>query len=762
MWRRANSLSLLVALFVSFASPSPSIAEVPIDVSAPEVKRVSINLKSLGNNQSKTVLLRATLGDDRSVQSATCQLRLGLNVTQEGNFRRVSGTRKSGTWECRITMQKGTEIGSWMSVLRVFDSVGNQSTYTALTDSQFELETNTSNSVPTIRHLSGGIVTVEDTVQRGLRQNFPQPFSLVGEFGVGGYAEVWPAQIEGRSLAVEWFADDELLLHEEGIRLSLTDEFEGKTLVAKVSVTGPGFRDKVIHVKARHPIGDSVSDSNSNAGWTYPDGVRSLSRPMCFTPQPISSLGTARVGWAIETYCPYTNSSSFGYPTAKRFVWFSDSTPRAITTRGTYKIESSDANRNLYMVYEQVWANGFWVAGVEQLESSILPTIQSQRPQIKGRIAAGKTLTAVPGAWTRGTKFTYQWFRDFAPIPGATARTLRLTDLDVGEPLNVLIRGTLDGYNPSSKVSTTVPRRPVLRPDVQTIYDNAISSYTPGQSQQLTEIYASPTVDPVSLEVNESLLQKAADFWAPHFDGTSVRVIFVSTADESETWLDEFFTEHPTWGAAATIRQKINAHGCGWAYANAETVIQCVPSANLFDDNYRQVVPHEYTHLVQFGWDAQNQSRTTPWLVEGMANFYGLALGIASQTNGAHQINKSLADHATQWDIFNGYPWGTFNVLSIIGGQDAEDSRLLFRRGSDLWTNYLLGSLFSEWATRTIGHDNYANFVRDLLRARNGSEEIGETDSICLAYFGMTLDELSYAVAPYFEQRSVQLKDDWR
>jgi hypothetical protein len=266
----------------------------------------------------------------------------------------------------------------------------------------------------------------------------------------------------------------------------------------------------------------------------------------------------------------------------------------------------------------------------------------------------------------------------------------------------------------------------------------------------------------VSLEVNESLLQEAADFWAPHFDGTSVRVIFVSTADESETWLDEFFTEHPTWGAAATIRQKINAHGCGWAYANAETVIQCVPSANLFDDNYRQVVPHEYTHLVQFGWDAQNQSRTTPWLVEGMANFYGLALGVASQTNGAQQINKSLADHATQWDIFNGYPWGTFNVLSIIGGQDAEDSRLLFRRGSDLWTNYLLGSLFSEWATRTIGHDNYANFVRDLLRARNGSEEIAETDSICLDYFGMTLDELSYAVAPYFEQRSVQLKDDWR
>ncbi|MDP4586102.1 MAG: hypothetical protein NWS64_02235 [Microbacteriaceae bacterium] len=299
-------------------------------------------------------------------------------------------------------------------------------------------------------------------------------------------------------------------------------------------------------------------------------------------------------------------------------------------------------------------------------------------------------------------------------------------------------------------------------PDVQEIYRQAISSQGHISDPPITEIYSSPTVDPVSLEVNESLLHEAAEFWAPHFDGTEVRIIFVSTSDYSETWIDDFFDANPTWGSAEVIRQKINANGCGWAYANAGSIVQCVPSPELYDDNHRQVLPHEYTHLVQFGWDYQNRSQTIPWMVEGMANFYGLALGVAPQTNGATIINKSLADHATQWDLYNGYPWGSFTVLSLIGGHDVEDSRLLFYRGADLWTNYLLGSLFSEWATRTIGHDNYANFVRDILRLRAQTSDVEQTDAICLDYFGMTRDDLSYAIAPYFEQRSIQLKAGWR
>jgi len=760
---RIKLLAIASVILAVIGSPSVALADVPADGNAPEVAKVSVNLTSMTNAQSKTLIYRATLNDNRYVQSATCRIRLGLAASAEVAFRKVSGSRTWGTWECRIPIARGTEVGSWKTEFSVLDAAGNRSNYKALSSSMFDFSTSDANSVASIRTLSGGVVSVEDASQRGSQLVVDQPFSLVGEFGVGGYAEVWPSTIAGKTLSVEWFADGIALGGSSGTRIELTESLAGKKLSARVVVAASGYKTKVIHVVGSYPVGSSIADGSSSAGWIYQDGVnRTLTRPFCFTPQPVSSLGTARVGWKVETYCPYTTSSTFGYPTGKKIVWYSNAVPREISRQLSYRVTSADVNRNLYMVYEQVWANGYWAAGVEKFASEIKATLKSERPKISGKVSIGKTLTAVPGAWQRRSTFSYQWFRDYVPIVGATSKSYRVTSLDMNKPLNVMVHGSLAGFNPSTKVSLPISSRTVSRPDVLGIYNGAISTYVPSANRTVTDIHASPTVDPLSLAVNEGLMQKAADFWANHFDGSAVRVIFVSTEDSAGTWIDELFTAHPTWGSAATIRQKINAYGCGWAYANAGSVVQCVPSSQTFNDNDRQVMPHEYTHLVQFGWDSYNNSQTMPWMVEGMANFYGLALGVASQPNAAQTINKSLAGHATQWDTFNGYKWGSFTVLSIIGGRDAEDSRLLFRRGADLWTNYLLGSLFSEWATKTIGHERYSNFVRDLLRARTERTDLGPTNALCQEYFGMSLDDLSFAVAPYFEQRAIQLKASWR
>lgn len=762
-WFRIKLLAIASVILTVIGLPSIAVAEVPTDVNAPTISRVSVNVTSMTNAQSKTLIYRATLNDNRYVQSATCRIRLGLAASAEVAFRKISGSRTTGVWECRIPIARGTEVGSWKSAFEVLDASGNRSNYKALTSSLFELSTSDANASPTIRSLSGGVVSIEDASQSGRTQTLDQPFSLIGEFGVGGYAEVWPSSMVGKTLAVEWFADGERLVDVLGNRIDLAQGLAGKKLSARVVISANGFRPNVVHLVGSYPVGASIADSASSAGWVYQDGVNhTLNRPFCFTPQPVSSLGVARVDWKVETYCPYTSSSTFGYPTSKRIVWFSNETPREISKQLSYRVTSADVNRNLYMVYEQVWANGYWAAGVEKFASEIKATLKSERPKISGKVSVGKTLTAVPGIWQRGTTFTYQWFRDYVPIVGATSKSYQLTSLDINKPLNVMVHGSLAGFNPSTKVSLPISSRTVSRPDVLGIYNGAISTYVPSANRTVTDIHASPTVDPVSLAADEGLMQKAADFWSNHFDGSSVRVIFVSPQDSSGTWIDELFAAHPTWGSASTIRQKINAYGCGWAYANAGSVVQCVPSSQTFNDNDRQVMPHEYTHLVQYGWDSYNSSQTMPWMVEGMANFYGLALGVASQPQAAQTINKSLANHATQWDTFNGYKWGSFTVLSIIGGRDAEDSRLLFRRGADLWTNYMLGSLFSEWATKTIGHSSYSNFVRDLLRARTERANLGPTDALCQEYFGMTLDELSFAVAPYFEQRAIQLRASWR
>jgi hypothetical protein len=758
---RRKLLSAAVAFALALSSVDVALANQPTDSAAPWLSKLTVSAASITDAQSKTISYKANLSDDRYVQGGTCQLRKGAKTSALVAFKKVSGSNLGGTWECKIAFPKKSSVGDWRLELSLADASGNRRSLKALTHGTFEQWQVNSQSTPEIRSISGGIFKVTDSRQKKAEQSFSHPFSLIGEFGVGGYAQVWPQSLPNKSVSVKWFADGQSITAETGTRLNLGAGLVGKTLSAQLQITASGFRPKIVDILGKYPVGSAIADGNSSAGWIYPDGTqRSLSRPFCFEPQASSSLGTARIGWKVETWCPYTSSSTFGFPTGKKIYWFSNGLPQEITSQSNYRLRATDANRELIMVYEQVWANGYWTAGVEKFASPIQATLASSRPTLVGSVTVGKSISVNLGAWQKGAQFNYQWFRDYVPIAGSTAKTYLVSAADLGKPISVMVKGVLTGYSPSTRVSLPVSSGIVTAPDIQSIYNDAIASYVPSQNRTVTDIHVSPTVDPVSLSVNEALMQKAADFWSNQFDGTDVRVIFVTPADSQGTWIDELFAANPTWGSAGTIRQKIASSGCGWAYANAGSVVQCVPGSDTFDDNYRQVMPHEYTHLVQFGWDSYIGSQTMPWMVEGMANFYGLALGVSSQAGAVQTINKSLAGHATQWDTFNGHPFASFKMLSIISA-DAEDSRLFFRKGADLWTNYMIGSLFSEWSIKTIGHARYSEFVRDLLRARTERNDLEKTNVITQRYFGLTLDDLSFAVAPYFEQRAIQLQNSW-
>lgn len=76
-------------------------------------------------------------------------------------------------------------------------------------------------------------------------------------------------------------------------------------------------------------------------------------------------------------------------------------------------------------------------------------------PTISGTPAVGKTLTAVPGSWTSGTKLTYQWKRNGVNVSGATAATYRLTAADKGTKLTVTVTGALAGYASVTRLSAS-------------------------------------------------------------------------------------------------------------------------------------------------------------------------------------------------------------------------------------------------------------------------------------------------------------------
>lgn len=78
----------------------------------------------------------------------------------------------------------------------------------------------------------------------------------------------------------------------------------------------------------------------------------------------------------------------------------------------------------------------------------------TERPEVSGERIVGKTLTAqLPNA-TPSLGLSYQWVRQGVVIPGATDRTYSLTDSDVGNTVNVMIKVTKAGFDPLTLLSS--------------------------------------------------------------------------------------------------------------------------------------------------------------------------------------------------------------------------------------------------------------------------------------------------------------------
>ena len=86
------------------------------------------------------------------------------------------------------------------------------------------------------------------------------------------------------------------------------------------------------------------------------------------------------------------------------------------------------------------------------------PKVAGVTPKILGTGLVGMPLTVDPGAWTPGTRFTYQWTitrttadrsgYDIKSIGGATSASYVPTDSDDGEAIGVDVTGWKDGYTP--------------------------------------------------------------------------------------------------------------------------------------------------------------------------------------------------------------------------------------------------------------------------------------------------------------------------
>ena len=88
-------------------------------------------------------------------------------------------------------------------------------------------------------------------------------------------------------------------------------------------------------------------------------------------------------------------------------------------------------------------------------ESTDPPTLQTGTPTIAGAPQVGRTLTAVPGAWTSGTTFEYEWRVNGVAVPGTSGPTFTPRPSDVGKRITVWVTGSKPGYVSMSVGSDT-------------------------------------------------------------------------------------------------------------------------------------------------------------------------------------------------------------------------------------------------------------------------------------------------------------------
>lgn len=587
------------------------------------------------------------------------------------------------------------------------------------------------------------------------------PVLLTGSFGVGGtITALYPTDDPAISASFEWFTNGTKINSAQNATFLLTSDLVGTTVSARITLRKTGLTDLVVDAAGAR-VFESLPISSGNAGW----GDESVPQPGCFAPRA-TQTDAPKVGWTLWFGCQPFNTS-FGSTVDQKFSWYRNGQLIQGANAISYRLQAEDAGQSIWGAYQVTYQNGFVFTESKKLRTPVPFQLTVAKPTIVGTQTVGSNLTAQTTGTDALATLSYQWFSDYAPVATATSASYTVRNTDVGKALQVLVTARRDGYSPASRLSDPLAGSNIQPVNPMSAYSAIFNGYTPSSRVYGINYITSPTVAAGTLAREKTLIQKAADFWYPEFSPVDVTVMYLTQNDA--TWAEEQISQRPSWSGSIPggIRSWIERNSCGFALAfmadQKQVFIQCVKNGSESGINDQQVGPHEYSHWVQYAQTPFLFLGTVPWLIEGQANFYGLALGIAPDDPTLLSINKSLAGHATQFDIYNGYQFGDLKMLDIFESADVFDMQTMLNRGGTVWDKYAVGTLTSEWLVAKHGHQKFVDWMKGLLQNKgqnNDSERLANANVFRTVY-GFEYDQLGVHVTPYFAARSKQLRDAW-
>ncbi|WP_345750232.1 hypothetical protein [Microbacterium rhizophilus] len=169
-----------------------------------------------------------------------------------------------------------------------------------------------------------------------------------------------------------------------------------------------------------------------------------------FTAGTPTVIGTAAVGRTLTAF-----PGDWTWRTAFTYQWLRDGAAISGATASTYTPKAADLARGISVRISGTRSGYAAVTKPSTAKTVATGTVTTATPTISGTVAVDKTITAVPGAWTSGTAFSYQWLRDGKAIAGATARTFALKPADHGRKFSVKVTGRQTGYASAAKTSAS-------------------------------------------------------------------------------------------------------------------------------------------------------------------------------------------------------------------------------------------------------------------------------------------------------------------
>jgi hypothetical protein len=256
----------------------------------------------------------------------------------------------------------------------------------------------------------------------------PTP-TVSGQFTVGktltATAGTWTPSA---TLAYKWYRGTKVIVGATSPTYVLTTTDSGQKVSVAVTATYAGY-----------------------AVTTATSAPRTVNLGVFDTAPTPTITGTARVGSTL------TAVSGSWSPTAElSYKWNRNGTPINGATASTYAVIGADAGATLSVTvtatktaYENTSKTSAPTASVSTVDFTASPT-----PTISGTASVGSVLTANANTWLpTPSSLAYQWYRDAAPIVGATRATYTLVAADLGTEITVKVTGTLLGYNTAQKTS---------------------------------------------------------------------------------------------------------------------------------------------------------------------------------------------------------------------------------------------------------------------------------------------------------------------